>query len=117
MTISEALDRADRMRPNAVHYDDKKRSLWKLETQFAEMIGDEIPDWTNEEEDYELLIPAPYDQSYVYHLMAFIDHAQEETDLYMIDSAMANQETKEAMAWYRRNVRQHTDTRFRGVFI
>ena len=118
MRITEAMDRADRMRPNAVHQYDKRLSLYKLECQFADMMGLDEPTWElDSNEDYDLLIPDPHSQVYPYHLMAFIDFAQEETDLYQIDMIMANQELSDVQSWWRRNNREKDDTKFKGVFI
>lgn len=102
MRMTEAMDRADRMRPNAVHYEDKKQALWELESQFAEMIGEDIPDWDNGD-DPELIVADPYSIVYVLSLMAFIDFAQEELNLYQVDAMMANEKQAEVRALYRRH--------------
>ena len=114
MRLKEAMDRADRMRPNAVHFDDKMQALWELESQFAEMIGEDIPDWT-EGDDPELIVADPYSIVYVLSLMAFIDFAQEETDLYQLDAVMANEKQAVVRALYRRH---HPDRQpqIKGVF-
>lgn len=116
MKMKEAIDRADRLRPNAVHPDDKKHALWELESQFAEMIGEDVPDWNDKDYDGELLIASPYDIVYVLSLMAFIDFAQEEMDLYQIDAMMANQKQAEVKALYRRH-HEGPDIQIKGVFL
>lgn len=116
MRINEVMDRADRMRPNSVHPDDKRRYLWNLEATIAEMMEVEAPEW-DDESDYELLLPDTYSTAYVYNLMGFIDYAQEEIDLYQADMMMANQSLSEAQAWFRRNHREIGNTKFKGVFI
>lgn len=115
MRMREAMDRADRMRPNAVHFDDKKQALWELEAQFAEMIKEDIPDWSDEDADPELIVADPYSIVYVLSLMAYIDFAQEETDLYQLDAVMANEKQAEVRALYRRH---HSDKQpqIKGVF-
>lgn len=117
MTITEAMDRADRIRPNAVHPHDKRLSLYKLEAQIAEMMGVDVPEWTDDEDDYELLVQDPYSEVYPMHLCACIDWVQEETDLYQIDMITANQAFTELKAWWRRNNRQMEDIHYKGVFI
>ena len=115
MRMREAMDRADHMRPNAVHFDDKKQVLWELESQFAEMIGEDIPDWSDEDYDGELIVTDPYAIVYVLSLMAFIDLAQEETDLYQLDAPMANEKQAEVRALYRRHHRGR-QPQLKGVF-
>lgn len=118
MRITEAMDRADRMRPNAVHQYDKRLSLYKLECQIAEMMGVDEPEWEmDSNEDYELLVPDPHSQIYPFHLMAYIDFAQEETDLYQIDMIMANQALADVQSWWRKSHRQKDDVQIKGVFI
>lgn len=117
MTIRDAIERADRIRPNVVHEDDKRLELYKIEAQIAEMMEQDIPEWTDPEVNYELLLPEPYAQVYPLSLCAHIDYVQEETDLYQIDMITANQAMREAQAWYRRNNQEVNDTRFTGVFI
>ena len=115
MKMREAMDRADRMRPNAVHFEDKKHALWEQESQFAEMIGEDIPDWSDEDADPELIVADPYSIVYVLSLMAFVDYAQEEMDLYQVDAMMANQKEAEVKALYRRHHRDHKP-QIKGVF-
>ena len=116
MKLREAIDRADRIRPNAVHQDDKRLALYKLECDVAEMMGEELPEW-DPDDDCDLLMPDPHSEIYPAHLCAYIDWAQEETDLYQIDMFMANQTMAEAKAFWRRNVRQDEDIKIKGVFV
>lgn len=116
MKMKEAMDRADRIRPNAVHPDDKKHALWELESQFAEMIGEDIPDWSDEDYDGELIVADPYSVVYVLSLMAYIDFAQEEMDLYQVDAMLANQKQTEVKALYRRHHRS-SEPQIKGVFL
>lgn len=117
MTIRDAIDRADRIRPNAVHPYDKRLELHKIESQISEMMEVEEPEWPDSEEDYELILQDPYSEVYVKSICAYIDWVQEETDLYQIDMIMANQAMAETKAWYRRNNREKGNTKFKGVFI
>lgn len=117
MRLSTAIDQADRMRPNNVARPEKVLSLYKLECQLHEMMGEEIPDWDLDNDDPELSAPNQFARLYPLYLMAFIDHEQEETDLYEIDSITANNELAEYKAWYRRNNRHTEEIKFKGVFI
>ena len=67
-------------------------------------MGVELPEnlWP---EDQALLMPAPHDNSYVWHLCAGIDLMNAETDLYANDKVVANSKASEAKAWWRRHNR------------
>lgn len=116
MNIKQAIDEADRLRPNTVHPDDKKHALWELEAQFMEMTGRKIPDWSDEDCNDELIVDSPYDIVYTLSLMAFIDLAQEEMDLYQIDAQLANQKQTEVRSLFRRHHRMKMP-QIKGVFL
>ena len=116
MRLHEAIDMADRMRPNNVALPDKIRCIWRLEREFSEMMRTEVPEWEIDDDDPELLIAPPHDQVYYMYLLPFIDFAQEEMDLYQVDSMAANQILSEVKSMYRRGHRADTAT-LKGVFI
>jgi len=118
MRLSKAIERADRMRPNNVPEPDKKQWLWLIETEYAEMMGQDVPEWTAFE-DPELILPAQFEQVYIYYLAAHIDHYQEEIDLYQIDSMMAAQLDDNIKRWWARNGETKTAVpeRIKGVWI
>lgn len=101
MTVSEAINRADELRPNAVDESLKISELHKLDYEFANDMGAEIP------EDYtevtELIIPYPQNDVYVKFLCAQIDFINEETQLYQNDYIIANVAIADVKAWIRRN--------------
>ena len=105
MRYSEAIDRANEMRPNAVADVRKAEWLHSFDAENAEVMGyeQETLDWPDT--DPVLMMPAPHDIIYPLYLMAMIDNAQEETDLYLNDMAISNQALLEARAWWRRNHR------------
>ena len=106
MRLSEAVRRADKMRPNTVPDPEKKTWVMQLEGEFAEMMGLDMPEPPQEFEDQidpELLIPAPYDIVYPLYIAGYIDFYQEEAELWQMDTIVANQAVAEAKAWYRRN--------------
>lgn len=118
MRLTNAIDYADRMRPNTVPRPEKAQCLYKLEMEIAEIMETEKPDWSRAKaEDPELLLPEPWAGLYPQYLAAFIDYYQEEIDLYQVDSIMANQSLMEWKSAYRREHRSETDTRFRGVWV
>ena len=116
MRKSEAIDRADLMRPNAIPRPEKETWLDELEAEFQEMMGIEERE-IEADDDPELLIPDPQAQVYIACLLPSIDWYQEETDLYQIDMIAANQKLAEVKAWWRRNNRQTKDIRFKGVWL
>ena len=105
MTLLTALSQANTMRPNAADDTIKVAQLYELEGDVAEMLGVTPP--TNQydptsDDDYELLMPFPYDEIYRWYLMAMIDLANEETSLYADDMSMFNAAWNRAASWYRR---------------
>lgn len=117
MTINEAIKEADDLRPNALKLSYKLRWLQELDRDIANMMGVDYEETSiyNYEGERELLMPAPYESVYVYHLMAEIDMAIEDSDKFVNDSTIANQKLAEAKAWYRRNHRSK-DYIIGGVF-
>lgn len=102
MTLKEAIKKADFLRPNTVYEEIKAHWVMGLEVEIAELMHVDIPEcmWP---EDQDLLMPFPKDDIYALNLMAKIDLANEETELYANDSVTANQATTEAKQWWYRN--------------
>ena len=115
MRLSEAVRKADIMRPNNVPDPEKRAWIMQLESDFAEMMDVDTPDLT-EQDDPELLVPEPLSYVYPLYLNGFIDLYQEETELWQIDSAVANQAVAEVKASYRRTMRQD-EPQLKGVWI
>ena len=109
MLLLTAIDQAYKTRPNAIHKDILIDQLMRgLEGDVAEMFGVDPPEYTynaSEPEDMELLLPAPYDDVYLWYLCAQIDLMNEETQLYQHDSAVYNAAWERAQSWYRRSER------------
>ena len=117
MRTHEAIERADAMRPNSIPRPDKDRWLWQLEMEFAEIMGQEIPEM-GPDEDIELLLPDPKAYVYVLYLLPFIDLYLEDTDLYQIDMIQANNMITEVKTWLSRTgQKEQTAYRIKGVFI
>lgn len=108
MTVYEALESANIMRPNAVNQTLLAEFLMKgLEGDVAEMMGLEPP-INQYPSDMELLMPHPYNNIYALYLAAQIDLLNEETILYENDMAVFNKEWDRAQAWWRRNNRKRS---------
>lgn len=117
MRLSDAIERADLMRPNNVPEPDKRQWLWIVETEYAEMMGIEPPEW-EELEDPELLLPERFEQVYIYYLASHIDHWQEEINLYQIDAMMAQQLDATIRSWWIRHGEPRAKSfRIKGVWI
>lgn len=91
MTISEALTRADAVKPNTYSDEDKIRWLSTLDGFVKEHIidtheGGERVVFRGYDEttslETELLVPAPHDHIYIHWLEAQIDYANDEYDRY-----------------------------------
>ena len=91
MTIIEAINRIDSLKPNTYTQEDKERWLSNLDGIVFEKIiqtheGAEITEfggYTPEiPMDTELIIPAPYDDIYIKWLESQIDYANNEYDKY-----------------------------------
>ena len=94
MTIQDALDMADELKPNMMQESTKIRFLSEIEGKiYHEIImkhehEDDIdmPEYDSDTDtDTELLAPAPYDMVYVYWLISRIDHMNQEMDKYNND--------------------------------
>lgn len=103
MKISEAIARADELRPNAIPDRHKADWLYKLDGELCELMYiEEAQDYQWPEEDTELLMPYPHDDIYPLYLMAMIDNANEETALYQNDMTMFNGSYDSARKWWHR---------------
>ena len=116
MKVSEAIAKADAMRPNAIDEIEKARWVMALEGDMCETWEKPLP----KEEDlydpnYELIVPFPKDECYPLYLCAMIDNAHEETTLYANDMTVANGDIAEAKAWYRRHNRIKHPIYIRGL--
>lgn len=118
MRLSEAIEAADRIRPNVVDIEEKRRCLLELETGIAELMGETDPEWDYDTDDPELLIPENYAGVYIYWLLPFIDYIQEETDLYQLDAITANERLNAFKTWYMRTHKTGVTTpQIKGVFL
>lgn len=112
MTIQEALDLADQMKPNMLPKAVKIRFLNEVE----QMIHGEIvlkhvhtpeegrkPSYETETDPgTEMIMPSPYDMLYVYWLMSRIDHVNMEMDKYNNDRALFENAYMQAGDWWNR---------------
>ena len=124
MTIQEALDIADEMKPNMM----SPRLKMKYLTEIEQLIHEEIilkhvhpaehdarPVYTEESDTETVLrIPDPYSMVYVYWLMSKIDIQNQEDGRYNIDRAHFESAYDTMSDWYtREHMPKQTTREFR----
>ncbi len=90
MTIKQAIDRADALKPNSYAHADKVKWVKDVERRVYNEIyinhepGDKefVPPTDEDDDSYELFAPSPYDELYVLYLSAQIDAANSEYGRY-----------------------------------
>jgi len=122
MTILQAIQQVDGLRPNT--YSTKQKILWiaRLEAMVKTLIidahegGEQLPfDGFTEQTDLEtaLFLSAPFDVAYLYWLEAQIHYANEETILYNNAMGLFNAAFEACKADYKRNHGTKATGRFR----
>ena len=113
MTIQEALDTTDELKPNMM----SPRLKMKFLTEIEQLIHDEIvmkhehaeeldpkPEYTEDTDPLTVLIvPDPYSMLYVYWLMSKIDMQNQEDLRYNIDRASFENAYETMSDWWTRN--------------
>lgn len=90
MTIMDAIERVDTLKPNQYTEEQKVRWLERLDGQlFLELVcthegaAGTLPRYGTDDTDRELLVPEPYaDELYNYYLQSMIDRENGETGKY-----------------------------------
>ena len=115
MTILEAINTVDGMKPNTVSLEQKRRWLAVLDRRITLDIHayfDECPTFAGYDEhtpnSTELLVPAPYDEMYLYWLRAQIDFINGEEERYNNEIAIFNTDLQQYERFYRQNHRTKT---------
>ncbi len=95
MTVQNAIEKADRLRPNSVLHSDKEQWLFDMENRIYNEVysrhrGDEreFTDLEHFSDISVLFLKSPYDEIYVHYLCANIDYINAEYDRYNNDSIM-----------------------------
>ena len=112
MTIQQALDRADIMKPNMMDRRIKIAALSELDGLIHQEIilkhehTEDQETFTGYDEDTDpgtrLIAPWPYDEMYAYWLMAKIDEQNLEMDKYNNDRALFESQYEQMSDWYTR---------------
>lgn len=98
MTVSQAIDRTDRLKPNSYSYADKLVWLSQLDGAVMREIINAYADGADTEfipytdigssPDTPLLAESPYDEMYIHYLCAQIDYANCEYDRFNNSNGM-----------------------------
>ena len=109
MTIIEAINGIDTIKPNKYTQDQKIEWLKRLDGQIKEQVidthegeGVELVDYSTAPFNTELLVPAPYDEIYINYLAMKIDFANGEYRKYNNSAFMYNESLGEYRKWYNR---------------
>ena len=108
MTIAEALQTADTLRPNELPESIKLRWLSELEgrilTEIAGREAQRVPVLTeNTPQVLRLFAPAPYDRVYWTYLMKMIDYAAKDAAAYQISAAVFHEAYGDFAKWFLRS--------------
>ena len=96
MTVAEAINEINTLKPNSYGDEEKTRWLSRLDAQIRREIldthfpsdGESIPAEGPYAADTELLVPSPYDELYVHFLAAQIDFYNREYGAFNATNAM-----------------------------
>jgi hypothetical protein len=115
MTVREAIEQADQLRPNNPCGEEQKQT-WLRQADGHIRRGCIARSDTTDFDDVgnvELLLPEPYDGAYVHWLCAQIDLALSETDRYTNEAQQYNNEVQRFAAELRRKYKPKAKARFR----
>ncbi len=108
MTVREAIERVDDVKPNSFTEQDKVRALNQLEQKIMAEVFYWPPVEINRQQliypdclDYELLVDPPYDDIYEYYLEAWVDEHNGEYERYANSSALFNNRYGNFLAWFK----------------
>jgi hypothetical protein len=109
MTIIEAINGIDTIKPNKYTTEQKIEWLKKLDGLLKEQVidthegGRDIVIGENyNENDTELIVSAPHDELYIHYLAMKIDFANNEYRKYNNSASMYNESLLEFKKWYNR---------------
>lgn len=119
MTIQNLIDKVQEEKPNTFSTDKLIEFVNEIETDVAEQLSIELEEYTSDNLNDELLVPAPYNRLYVSYLKAQIDYANEEYPSYQLNAEQHVQDFSDFINWVVReqvNVESVVPSRFRNVF-
>jgi hypothetical protein len=121
MKVTEAINKVNLLKPSA--YTESQLMEWLNELEgkvqkeaFGFMFDDIVQyDWAADG-DTELLIYKPYDETYVYYIMAKIDYANQEMNSYTANMTFANDGFTAFKADMKRNNREVKNIRISNYY-
>ena len=119
MTIQKLIDKVQEEKPNTFQTDKLIEFINEIEADVAEQINLDIPSYTEEDMNKDLMAPSPYDRLYVSYLKAMIDYANEEYASYQLNQAQHNQDFTDFVNWIVRTGQSDKSlipSRFTNVF-
>lgn len=99
MTIQKLIDKVQEEKPNTFQPEKVIEFINEIEAGVAEEVNTDIPLYTVDDMDTELLVPAPYDRLYVSYLKSQIDYANEEYASYQINAEQHVQDYADFANW------------------
>lgn len=107
MKLLEAIEKVKADKPNA--YSEEQLVSWlnqlekMVQSEIMALDGEDIKEYTwKEDGDTDLLIPEPYDDTYMYYLKAMIDYNDKEYTSYNYNSQLFNSSYRTFASWYKR---------------
>ncbi len=122
MTVREAIETLDLLKPN--QYDDNIKVKWlseldrKIKTEIIDTHENSVEFTGYDEEtdiETELLIQDDYSTAYIYWLMAKVDYFNNETVRYNNDMMMFNTEIADFNRWYNRTYKPVSKGNFKII--
>ena len=113
ITIREAIERADELKPNTFDNAQKKHWLSEVEMLIKHEIYDTHRHTKNEFDEFEgfdentgtdteLFAPVPYDSLYIYYLHMQIDRLNHDSNSYQTSASAFSAAYQSYAAWYNR---------------
>ena len=119
MTIQAIINKVQEEKPNTFTTEKLLEFINEIESDVAEQINVDFEDYTTDDLDEELLVPAPYNRLYVSYLKAQVDYANEEYPSYQLNADQHMQDFTDFVNWIVRTSQSDRITfpiRFRNVF-
>ena len=122
MTIQFLLDKINEENPNS--FTDEKLIEFVNDVEhicgtWLHMADEDIPVYTEDDMETELLIPAPHDRLYTSYVKAMIDYTNKEYPSYQVNQMQFEQDAANAQDWIVREnkaVTQRIPHRFKNIF-
>ena len=119
MTIQQLIDKVQEEKPNSFSDDKIVSFVNEIEADVADQISVDFEDYTLDDKEEELIVPAPYNRLYVSYVKAQIDYANEEYPSYQLNAEQHVQDFTDFINWMVRTGQSDRTTlpsRFRNIF-